>query len=126
MSDREASIFVMVSDEDQTIKELILKDQERIMTALNFRQHVKELEIEHNAREYFKRVFLNYDVYYDVYTENPFSIQKVFHVKKDQVIFILFCVNSAGCWEGLQILPVKHGLSNIQYYSEREIISMPS
>jgi hypothetical protein len=125
MSSREAAIFIIISDEDQTIKEMIVKEQERIMTALNFRQHVEELEIKYDAREYFERVFLDYEVYYYVYAENPF-MKKVFDVKRGQVIIAIFAVNSAGCWEGLQVLPAKPGLSSILYYSERETIEMPS
>jgi hypothetical protein len=123
---REAAIFAMISDKDQTIKKLIVKDQERIMTAINFRRQVQELEIEIGAREYFERIFLNYDPYYVRYEKDSYESHKIFQVKRGQVIIAIFSVNSAGCWEGLQILPTKFGSSNIIYYTEKEEISMPS
>jgi len=123
---REASIFVLVSDEDQTIKELILKEQERIMTAMNFRRHVDDLEIEYEAREHFEKIFLDYDPYYIRYKRPSYDSYRIFQLEKDQVIIAIFSVNSAGCWEGLQILPAEPGLSNIKYYTEREEIFMPS
>jgi len=123
---REAAIFIIESDKDQTINELILNDQERIMTAINFRHHVEELEIKYDAREYFERVFLDYNIAYNLYSEHSFNIKKVFDVKKGQVIVALFFVNSAGCWERLQVLPAKSGLSNIKYYTERKELETPS
>jgi len=101
MSDREASIFVIKSDKNQTIKELIVNNQEEIITAIK----------------------LSYDIYYNIYTENSFDMG--FNVKKGQAIVAIFSVNSAGYWQSLQVLPAKFGSSNIQYYTEREQISMP-
>jgi len=126
MSGREAAIFVIASDKDRTLKELILHEQERIMEAIKFRRHVEDLEIEDNARDHFKKVFLEYDVYYHVYKEDPFSMEREFHVKRGQVIIAIFSVNSAGYWEGLQVLSAELGISNILYYSKREPIYLPS
>lgn len=126
MSSREAAIFIINSDKDQTLKELILSERENIITAIKLKRHIEDLEIESSVKEYFKNIFLNYDICYHNYTEEPFSMEKVFNVKKGQVIIAIFAVNSAGYWEGLQVLPTKIGLSNILYYSEKEGIEMPS
>jgi hypothetical protein len=126
MSNREAAIFVINSDKDQTIKELILSEREEIITAIKLRRHVEDFEIEYDAQEYFEKIFLDHDIYYDIYIEDPFSIEKEFNVKKGQIIIAILSVNSAGYWERLQVLPTKIGVSNVLYYSEREQIPMPS
>jgi hypothetical protein len=132
MSDREGAIFVIVSHKDQTIKDALLKEKENIMTALNFHKHVEDLDFDREPRdpgEYFDHVFFHYEIYYDKYNINPgiFEHKKIFDIKKGQSFLAIFTVNSAGCWEHLQVLPlVTSGVSNIKYYTQRETIEMPS
>ena len=127
MSEREGIIFVIISDKNQTINEAILKEKSNIINILNFKDHVKDLEIEDSAEDYFDKVILSYDQYYDVYTFDPkFTHEKITKLKKGQIIIAIITKNSAGCWEQLQIIPAKSGVSSIKYFTEQETIFMPS
>jgi len=124
---REAAIFVLVSDEDQTIKQLILKHKEQIMSLIRFHQHVNELkemsDFEDTPNEYFDKVFLDYDT---CYTEYDPDYKKIFDVKKAESLIVILTVNSAGCWEGLQPIPLIYGRGTMRYYTKLRTIHMPS
>ena len=124
---REAAMFVLVSDTDQTIKELILQNKQQIMYLIRFHQHTNELHqdmiVRDTPNEYFDKVFLEYDVYYTEYTP---KYKKILDVKKGEGLIIILAVNSAGCWEDLQAIPLISGRGNMRYYSERRTIHMPS
>jgi len=128
MSDREAAIFVIISDKDQTINKAILKVKSRIIDILKFERHIEELEIDDTADDYFDKIFLSYEQYYSVYTSTPekFTHEKRINLVKGELIIAIFSVNSAGYWEQLQIIPANSGISNIKYYTKRETIFMPS
>lgn len=128
MSEREGIIFVIISDKQQTINEAILKEKSNIIDILKLKSHVKELEIEDTTEDYFDKVFLSYDQYYDVYSEDPekFTHEKITKLKKGQIIIAIITKNSAGGWEQLQIIPAKSGVSSIKYFTKQETIYMPS
>lgn len=131
MSGREVLIFVIVSDEDQTINEALLKEKESIMIKMDFQNHVEEFEIDQEAGVYFDKLFLDGEVYYDIYSYTPRpEFKQIFNLKQGEPFLAIFSVNSAGCWEQLQILPLTIPInpinSNIKYNSKRETIYMPS
>jgi len=127
MSDREGAIFVIISDKQQTINEAILKEKTNIINILKLKNHVKDLEIEDSAEDYFDKVFLSYEQYYDVYSYEPkFTHENITKLKKGQIIIAIITKNSAGGWEQLQIIPAKSGVSSIKYFTEQETIYMPS
>jgi NAD-dependent SIR2 family protein deacetylase len=127
MSERSGAIFVIVSDKNQTINEAILKEKNNIMNMLKFQRHMQDLEIEDTPEKYFDKLFLSWDQYYNVYTYEPkFTHEMITKLKKGQVIIAIITKNSAGCWEQLQVIPAKSGVSSIKYFTEQEIIYMPS
>jgi hypothetical protein len=127
MSDRSAAIFIITSDKNQTLKEAILKEKKEIMKVIKFDRWVKDCEIDNMPSVAFDNIFLDYELYYAIYSHKPkFDLKKIFDVKKGESFLAIFSVNSAGSWQGLQTIPLKVGSSNIKYYTKREIIFMPS
>jgi len=126
MSDRSAAIFIITSDKDQTLKEAILKEKKEIMKIIEFEQWVKEFEFHDIPSKIFDDIFLDYKICYVVYSQ--FDMHEIYNIKKGESFLTIFSVNSAGSWQGCQVIPLKVNSlnnSNIEYYTEKEIISMP-
>lgn len=126
MSDRDVLIIIIDSDKDQTIKDLILKEKEYIMTAMNFQDYTKDLEIKQKADVYFDDLFFSDGLYYVKYIKPNFDRIQIFNLKKDESILVIFSKNSAGCWEHLQVLPITASNSNIKYSTKNETLYSPS
>jgi hypothetical protein len=130
MSDRDAAIFVITSDKNQTIKEAILKEKKEIMKVIKFDRWVKDCEINNTPSKVFNDIFIDNSICFYVYTYEPkFDLKKIFDVKRGESFLAIFSVNSAGSWEILQVIPLKVNSlnnSNINYYTKRETIIMPS
>ena len=128
MSGREAVFFIITSDKKQTFKEAILQEKEVIMKVMRFVRWVTEIEIACDPSEFFDQVFLDREIYYDKYSYTPhIGSKRIYDVEDGESFIAIFSVNSAGSWEGLQVVPARSGLSpNIEYYTFRETIYMPS
>ena len=129
MSDRDAAIFVITSDKNQTIKEAILEEKKEIMKVIKFNRWVKDCEINNTPSKVFDDIFIDNKICFYVYTYKPkFNLQEISNIKKGESFLAIFSVNSAGSWEILQVIPVKvnsFNNSNINYYTEKETIIMP-
>lgn len=126
MSKRQASIFLITSDKKQTIKEAILKEKKEIMKVIKFNRWVKDIEIDGTPSKLFDDIFMGYDICFVDYSQD---IYQIFTIKKGESFLAIFSVNSAGSWEGLQVVPIKINFlndSNINYYTKKETIYMPS
>lgn len=128
MSGREAAFFVITSDKNQTFEEAILQEKEVIMTVMKFESWVIDIEIDHSPSEYFDLIFLDREVYHNKVSFTPrYESKRIINIGEGESFIAIFSRNSAGYWEGLQVIPARSGLSlNIGYYTFQETVYMPS
>jgi hypothetical protein len=96
------------------------------MKVIKFNRWVKDIEIDSTPSKLFDDIFMDYGICFVDYSQD---IYKIFTIKKGESFLAIFSVNSAGSWEGLQVVPSKVNFlndSNINYYTKKEIICMPS